>query len=263
MIDYYKVNSSSFFEIKECHNRVHAEQEHFHEELSIAVIHKGQTTVQFEGRPYLFCAKDLIVIPPRLIHNCCPEVIEDWKFSMIYINYQWFMNSFKLMIDKHKLFHCSLADDEFQVLHQYIESLKKVDDKSFLESQLIELLDTFFVQKSNDFESVVIHSKEKQEIAIVKEYIEEHFADRLTLEDLVNISSLSKFHLLRVFKNIYKVSPLSYQRNLRFNFAKNELRKGKALADVAVALGYYDQSHFTNEFQKFTGTTPMEYRKNI
>ena len=46
---------------------------------------------------------------------------------------------------------------------------------------------------------------------------------------------------------------------LKVNFAKNALRNGKCISEVALMSGFCDQSHFTNAFKKYIGVTPLSF----
>lgn len=63
MLSYYLDKK---FEVKKCCNEVQSEKDHFHKELSIGLIEKGNTTVKFEDQFYNFNKKDLIIIPPKI-----------------------------------------------------------------------------------------------------------------------------------------------------------------------------------------------------
>ena len=96
----------------------------------------------------------------------------------------------------------------------------------------------------------------------MKQYLDHHYKDRITLDILQGISGISKFHLIRLFAESYHLAPHAYQNLLRINYAK-EQAQGKAIADVAVETGFYDQSHFTRAFAGCVGTTPLRYAKAV
>lgn len=181
---------------------------------------------------------------------------------MLYIDYEWFYDMFKVKIDKNNLFYYKLKQNEYREMKKLFSFLENNIDYMDKEIYLIKIIDKYFIQKNKELENIKLNSLEKKKIENLKRYIENNFNNKITLEQLTDISGLSKYHLIRVFKENYKISPLTYQRNLRFNFAKQKLKEGNDIAKIAVKMGYYDQSHFTNEFQKFSGTTPDDYRKN-
>ncbi|MDD2060917.1 AraC family transcriptional regulator [Pseudomonas sp. GD03860] len=86
-----------------------------------------------------------------------------------------------------------------------------------------------------------------------------HLDQRLTLEQLARAAGLSKFHFVRCFKKAMGLGPLQYHMQLRLIEARRRLRTGAHPRDVALGLGFYDQSHFINAFGRVMGITPTAY----
>ncbi|MBJ7883160.1 helix-turn-helix transcriptional regulator, partial [Gelidibacter salicanalis] len=59
------------------------------------------------------------------------------------------------------------------------------------------------------------------------------------------------------------MTPLQYHMQLRLLEARNQLRKNDNALDVAIRLGFYDQSHFINTFRKMMGITPHLYSLSL
>ena len=74
-------------------------------------------------------------------------------------------------------------------------------------------------------------------------------------------AKLSKFHLIRVFDRCYGMPPHAYVMQLRMSQAKEMLRDDMDILDIALSLGFYDQSHFANTFKQYVGVTPRAYRE--
>ncbi len=95
----------------------------------------------------------------------------------------------------------------------------------------------------------------------VLEYIEAHLDAELSLAELAAVACLSPCHFSRSFKEATGVGPQRYTVQRRVERAKVLLRHGTArLADVAAAVGFADQSHFTAAFRREVGTTPGRFR---
>jgi AraC-like DNA-binding protein len=93
-------------------------------------------------------------------------------------------------------------------------------------------------------------------------FIHEHAADSITLDDLAGASgSVSRFHLVRAFTAEIGLPPHAYQIQVRIARARALLAAGMPTVDVAVELGFADQSHFARHFQRSTGLTPGAYAK--
>jgi AraC-like DNA-binding protein len=103
--------------------------------------------------------------------------------------------------------------------------------------------------------------KARYPVRRVFEYLRDHFAQHLDLDDLASVAGLSKYHLERVFKEATGLSPHTYMLLLRVERAKELLAiSDEPIAAIASSLNFSHQSHFTNVFKKFTGVTPGAYR---
>lgn len=95
----------------------------------------------------------------------------------------------------------------------------------------------------------------------VKEKIQDDLSARVTLEDLASEAGIHPVHLATTFRRFYGVTVASYLRQLRIEYACRELVGSNApLADIALAAGFADQSHFGRVFKRATRMTPAEYR---
>jgi AraC family transcriptional regulator len=102
-------------------------------------------------------------------------------------------------------------------------------------------------------------SRERQKR--VRDYIETHLNDRLTLTDLAGVACLSPYHFSRSFKQAVGVGPQRYVLQRRLERAKTLMRRTNLpLASIAQEAGFVDQSHLTSMFRRETGVTPGRYR---
>jgi AraC-like DNA-binding protein len=97
-------------------------------------------------------------------------------------------------------------------------------------------------------------------LARARELLEDRAADTLTLDELAAAAGLSRFHLIRLFRRRYGLTPFAYLRSLRIERARAALRTGRAIAEAAAEAGFADQSHLGRSFRAVMGSTPGEYR---
>jgi AraC-like DNA-binding protein len=96
----------------------------------------------------------------------------------------------------------------------------------------------------------------------VREYIEAHLTENFRTEVLAGIALLSCGHFNRAFKQSVGVSPHRYIIQKRVAAATELLRQTtRALADIALDVGFADQSHFSRTFAAITGETPSACRR--
>ncbi|WP_270878739.1 AraC family transcriptional regulator [Paenibacillus aestuarii] len=94
-------------------------------------------------------------------------------------------------------------------------------------------------------------------------YIEQHYPEELTLEQIARCVSLSPEHLVRLFRKYENVTPVKYLWHYRMLKA-NELlaQTGLPIGDVAARCGFKTSFHFARMFKQMTGMTPSAYRRH-
>lgn len=96
----------------------------------------------------------------------------------------------------------------------------------------------------------------------VTAYMRENLAAPIGLRELAGVSGMSQAHFSRAFKASTGVPPHRWQLNARVERAQQLLlRADVALAEVALQLGFADQSHLTRVFRRAVGTTPSAWRR--
>jgi AraC family transcriptional regulator len=97
----------------------------------------------------------------------------------------------------------------------------------------------------------------------VFEYIDINLNLNISLHELAQLSGLSAFHFLRMFKRATGLSPLQYVTRRRMQLAKEMLATGLSVAEIAVRTGYSNTSHFITLFRRYYGVTPAAFRKML
>jgi len=94
------------------------------------------------------------------------------------------------------------------------------------------------------------------------EYIEAHFSEDITLEQLAELTGVSLQHFCRVFRAQTGMRPMEYLARKRVSEAKRLLSStGSSIAEIAELTGYRDPTYFGSVFRRYEGTTPTEYRR--
>jgi transcriptional regulator GlxA family with amidase domain len=100
---------------------------------------------------------------------------------------------------------------------------------------------------------------EREAVRRLREYLEDNYAENVTLDRLAQIACLSPYHLNRVFCAEVGIPPHQYQTQVRVARAKALLSKGMPTKQVAVETGFADQSHLTRHFKRLMQVTPGRY----
>lgn len=100
-----------------------------------------------------------------------------------------------------------------------------------------------------------------QTVIGTRNYINHHFDQALNLNKLSHIRFTSKFHLLRLFKKYYGLTPKQYLINKRIEKSKEYLKSYMTVTETCFAVGFESPSSFSTLFKKKTGLTPIEFQK--
>ena len=83
----------------------------------------------------------------------------------------------------------------------------------------------------------------------------------MRLSELACLTGLSKAYLIRSFHRVVGMPPYEWLLQLRIEEARMHLKRGARISDLAIELGFADQSHFHRRFKLITAVTPAAYRK--
>lgn len=105
---------------------------------------------------------------------------------------------------------------------------------------------------------------EEQIIWKIKEYIDSHYMEKLSLESLADYIHINKFYLSRVFKEKMKENLFDYINAFRIKKAKYYIEHTHhKIYEIANLVGLEDTAYFSRVFKKYTGLSPSEYGKKV
>jgi len=110
------------------------------------------------------------------------------------------------------------------------------------------------------------HEQTRQfhELLPVVQHIEKHLGEAISMKDMAALAGMSSTHFNRCFKQLLRMTPMEYLHDIRIQAAKKLLSStSNTIAEIAVDLGYNDQSHFTRRFRQVTGVPPATFRKRF
>ncbi|WP_456314461.1 helix-turn-helix transcriptional regulator [Pseudomonas shirazensis] len=120
----------------------------------------------------------------------------------------------------------------------------------------------FYQQEINRISKICYKNDGQIKIVIrTKRFIENNFEQELNLDVLSDAQFTSKFHLLRLFKKYYGMTPMQYLIDRRIEKSKEYLRNGIPVNQTCFAVGFESPSSFSTLFKNKTGVAPMEFQK--
>ena len=236
---------------------------HFHEYYVIGFIEGGKRHLWCKGKEYDTSAGDLILFNPRDNHYCAPVNGELLDYRAVNIKPEVMSRAVKEITGEAYMPYFTENVVYKSDIAQSVQDLYRavLNDAPLLEKEenLFFLLDQILREYASDFESADVLRPNRQ-IQSLCQYMEEHFAENVTLDELLSMTDFGKSYLLRSFTRQTGVSPYRYLQTIRLDKAKRFLEEGIAPIDAAGMAGCSDQSHFTHFFKEFIGLTPKQYQ---
>ena len=128
-----------------------------------------------------------------------------------------------------------------------------------------DLLDVLviYLMRQTDFSAKLtpIPKQASQTCSVVRRYIDTHYKEDLSLEELAKIAHVSKYYLSHTFSKEYGISPMSYLSMRRIEESRELLATTDfPLTEIARFLGFSSGSYFSQSFRRHEGISPREYR---
>lgn len=258
-VTYYRDENLPFFEIKSCTLNLHPEKKHSHDEYSIGLIEKGKSVLDYLNESVEISRGQAILIEANIMHLCRPNDTDNWKYQMLYIKKAWFKDLLSEVAFPHKLLVKSLESKEVKKVQAIFNQLKSNISALEKEEILIQLIEYLFnIENCFIFNEEIISNNDLA-CEKIKQFININFLEKIYLEQLSELCGLSRYYIIRLFKQKHDITPHAYQISCRMNYAKEEMNKGREVTMIAHEIGFYDQSHFSKAFKAYFGVTPQAY----
>ena len=151
----------------------------------------------------------------------------------------------------------------------FMKARRLIENKDFNYEVVCKSILTIFITyiiRSKNLLLFTEESKEKLNLECIKikNYIDSHYSENITLDFLSNISYMNKFHLVHTFTKQIGLSPINYTINKRIQESKNLLTSTSySIRDIASIVGFSNSSYFSQMFKKIAGMTPKKYRDDF
>lgn len=246
---------------------------HWHEEIELLYQLNGDATIQIEGKKYQIPKKHLTVLESREVHSTY-TYSDTSMFICAHISRKY-MEKYLPDIELYQI-HCipdEITDEQFPeylAVCQRMEDLTRLyieDAPAFLmEAEgiimqvLAHLFRYFSVRKAANASPVDRLSLDR--IRSVISYVEEHFQEQISLQEISDHLGLGREYFCRFFKKNMGMSFLRYVNEVRVSHIYQDLLRTDApVAELAEQNGFHNQKLFNRTFKEIYGCTPSAVRR--
>ena len=236
---------------------------HYHDTYTIGLTYKGVLKSYNSFETYDSYEYSIRINNPGEVHS---GKSKEWSHANFYPTVDLLSNLYEQIFYEKKtpFFQRHIVENKllFLKLHNFFTAYFTKEDEMFVESLLIEALSELILSNT-------IYTKEYNKIfedrKLIKntyELINDSLDTNFTLDALASNVNLSKYHFLRLFKKEFGLTPHAFIINQRLNKANRLIQKGVSISQASIEVGFNDQSHYTRNFKKFFGYTPLTLKKN-
>ena len=224
---------------------------HFHDGYIFGTIEGGERRFIKQGRNDVLEAGDVFALNPGEVHECWNR---ETSYHVLCMDEAVMkeLSGRNLGITPRIVFPELMIRDPlvFRHLLELCHSVEQPESLLETESRLVQAL-ACLAGRHAEFDRFQDNiGRTNPAVSRAREYLEEHYAGHICVDDLAENSGISAYHLIRSFNREYGLPPHAYQLQLRVKEARSMLWKGQSLSEVAYNTGFSDQAHFTRLFKK-------------
>lgn len=227
---------------------------HWHKAVEILLIIDGQVQIKNNDRLFEGKAGEMFIIHSTHLHSFQMGATGGSYYCLILPGDIFPSKAFFQSPLPYKTTdaHCiRIFNDAWQIYQQ---------QPPFYEEQIMGLiLQLYACLAANGNEQTVEDSRSVNlTVRTAMSYIEQHFAEKLTIEDVAAAAGISRHHLCHVFKSFTNTTPAHYWQAIRCDAARHMIRHGASVAEAAEACGFSSYPYFAKVYRKQFGSLPSE-----
>ena len=267
--------------IERVHDTSWSMEPNVHGYYEMVYMKRGNAVFEISGQPVPIGPNDIIIIKPRQYHKFIVKSEPACEFIVLRFKFESQRNSSE---------YSEVPLEDFLNFVSSKETGPFITLKVSQKNEIITLLNRILKERANDdigseflnyllvlelfvlisralkmeWENSIKHKspKLKELIHISVNYIHNNFERDISLGDIAKFVFLSPSYFTRAFKEEMGISPISYLLKVRIERAKELLTEtDQKISDIALSVGFSNQQRFNEIFKKYTGLTPLQYRK--
>lgn len=239
---------------------------HRHPGYAIGVVTRGAERFFCRGGHHVAEEAAIIAVNPGEVHDGEAARWDGWRYRMMYPTEEFMVSVARELWRGHtsppKLVRPVIADRE--LASAFLEAHRAGEDAASrlsAETGILTFLATLLQRHSDVTGSPAPPAaRETRHLQRVLDFIDASLALDLSLDTLAETAGINRFHFLRIFKRTVGTTPHAYVTERRVARGKTLLAQGFSVADAALAVGFFDQSHFANRFRQTYGMTPRTFQ---
>lgn len=256
---------------------------HWHEEMEIALIEKGEIKIGVDLNEFIASSGDICFVKPFSLHSFKKLENKESTWESMLFNLSMLQSALTdgclikyiapLINDENELpLLIKNTDEGYEDIKDILVDLFKCYDKKYegyeleIKSLLYKLFSLLYrynlIKKTT--KKINLSYDASYKIKNVLNYISENYSNPITIKELADISNYSEYHFMKFFKKYIGLTAIEYINNYRLVMASTLLiETDKSIMDISLEIGFNSVSYFNKLFKNTYNVTPKEFRKNL
>lgn len=255
---FFYVQETGYYKLKESHRAFRKNLDSY----LVVLVLSGSGTLMYDETIYELTAGSCFFIDCMVPYYHQSSTSDPWELMWVHFNgatSKEYYRHFRTASDP------TLVPRAFGQLKEKLDSLLDVNTHSDFSAEIassrlivdllsILLLDVAGTSKNTDSAT--------QKLLDVRQYLDEHFTEKFSLDELSENFFISKYHLSREFKTYFGITPNHYVIGKRITLAKKLLRfSDMTMEEISAKCGFYDTSYMNKQFKNSEGIGATEFRR--
>lgn len=233
----------------------HVYPPHTHEAWTVFIVDEGAIMYDLETRHRGAAGAGVTILPPNVVHDGRPASGAGFRKRVLYLGTEVLdERMIGRAVDDPDISDAALV----RGLHALHGALRDPDE-TFAAESLLAVVSTRLLEHLGDRTDMAVERSDDAVASDLRDLLDEHRYDPLTLKEAGRILHVSPAHLVRCFTRSFAIAPHRYLLARRIDAARRRLLEGEPIAQVATSVGFHDQAHLTRHFKRHVGTTPARY----
>ena len=268
--------SNSVFRVV-CGDMVINEKQNLHNEAVFGFVRKGSVSIEIDDQTVNLGEKEIYFISPnrkyRFKNNDSAEIeILSLNFSNATAVSQDYIpqSIIRALVNGNcsSFAKVSPGEDSYPFMQNAFVDVKKAETEKpnyfqlQVYSKMYGLFYELFSKKYIKILDVEMRSKKYRALLRVTHYIDEHYSEGVSLEEVAEATGISRYYVSHLFKELMDSTFVGYVNELRLNHAAMLLATTDSpIIEIASKSGFNNLSNFNRAFKMYFGKTPSTYRK--
>lgn len=255
---FFYVQETGYFKLKESHRSYHQNLDSY----LVVMVLSGSGTLMYDGKTYELKEGSVFFVDCMVPYYHQSNEKDPWELIWVHFYGATSKEYYQIFSENSGP---TFIPQSFSELYEKLNNLLEINTRSDLPTEVLSsrlIMELLSIILQNVIVSAEPQHPNFQKMHEIRKYLDEHYREKFSLDQLSEQFFISKYHLSREFKKHFGVTPNHYVIAKRITLVKKLLRfSDYTLEEITQYSGFYDTSYLNKQFKKSEGINASDFRK--